>query len=757
VAVAEDSGQTMSGWLHALRRTWFVGFLLGMVLSAPLTVFAWIFSEPQFRSDAIFRVHTQAKPLAFATADQATANRNDMKSFKNTQKQMLLTPVVLNAALRTEGISNLPSIVESGDGMQFLSQSLTVTFPEDSELMRVELRSRHQHEARQILEAVVSSFMTEVVLAEQSDKMKRLNTLQKAYLDTDDKIRVKRTDLRKLVEALGAGDAQSLNLVQQTAVQQYGLMMSELTKTQLELLRAQGELESLEAMEKEAQKAKELAAQEASANGEEMPAAAASAAAAEELISPELQLALDRDATYTKLVNERDRIEVQIKQAQERLSGARQKTKLEQHNAQLEDVNKRISDRKSLLAAAIENSRPRSGAVENKGRRGIDDLHFRIAALKKQESTLRAEAERKETEGRRFGRSSIDVEMLRAEIASLEEVARSLHSEIERTKVELNASGRVALVSNASPAIPSGDLKKRVAVTGAACVIGLLSPMLILVLRDSSMRRLNTRHDVASTFDAPVVAEIPRIPAQYLRHGRVNSAESGQWSEILHESVATIATFVVRMAQSEDRRVLYIGSSTSGEGKTTVASRLAACLARSGHRTLLIDFDLYRPNINKSFGMENSNGVAEVLQGQQKLEDVVRTTAIPELAVLPAGHSPKHLLRHTLRGSLAKLFQEARLQYEFVIVDSSPLLSIAAMRTLAANTDGVLLVVRRDNTRMPLLEATVEVLQQAGAHLLGFVFSGTKAQPEYHYYSSAPRAKRLGVADASKKNAGGSN
>src|SRR5581483_3177992 len=143
----------------------------------------------------------------------------------------------------------------------------------------------------------------------------------------------------------------------------------------------------------------------------------------------------------------------------------------------------------------------------------------------------------------------------------------------------------------------------------------------------------------------------------------------------LIESVDAIRTMLLRNAGPENLRVLMVTSAVGSEGKTTLASNLAMSLARAGRKTLLLDCDLRRPAAHQLFEQTLQPGFSEVVLQEVELPDAVRpTTTDDNLFLLPAGHWDREVIQELAKSGVNGLFEKLREEFDFVIVDSHPVL-----------------------------------------------------------------------------------
>ena len=183
-------------------------------------------------------------------------------------------------------------------------------------------------------------------------------------------------------------------------------------------------------------------------------------------------------------------------------------------------------------------------------------------------------------------------------------------------------------------------------------------------------------------------------------------------------------------------RSLLVTSAAPAEGKTTTAANLAAAHAEQGQRTLLIDGDLRRPSVHRSFNIPGVVGLANVLRGEfHWREAVIQVEGMPELYVLPAGAPSRHSADLIGRG-LMEMIEEASADYDFVVVDAPPLLGFAEPLQMATAVDGVLVVARAGRTTRKAVAAVLATLNRVRAKTIGLVLNEVHRElsDSYNYY-----------------------
>lgn len=180
-------------------------------------------------------------------------------------------------------------------------------------------------------------------------------------------------------------------------------------------------------------------------------------------------------------------------------------------------------------------------------------------------------------------------------------------------------------------------------------------------------------------------------------------------------------------------RTVLLADTGSGEGRALVAANLAVALAQAGDATLLIDGDLRQSRLHALFGVPNEAGVSGFLRGEGEALPIV-ATAVPQLALLPAGPAPQHPAELLAGPRCAALLARAREAATFVIIDAPPISAVADGLALAAAADGVLLIVRAGKTRRPAAQRVKEQLERVGANLLGVVLTDAPVERGAYRY-----------------------
>ncbi|MGH2530227.1 MAG: polysaccharide biosynthesis tyrosine autokinase [Actinomycetota bacterium] len=287
-----------------------------------------------------------------------------------------------------------------------------------------------------------------------------------------------------------------------------------------------------------------------------------------------------------------------------------------------------------------------------------------------------------------------------------------------------------------SPASPSYALNIALAVAmGLGLGVGLA------FLRERLHDRLRGIADVESRAGAPVLATLPSV--SWVR-GRSTSLllDSPRTDPSVAEAYRTLRAGLLFAVGQLRAKVLLVTSPHPSEGKTTVTANLGLSLTRAGKRVIVVSGDLRRPWLQRLFPGEDGknssdrSGLTNLLRGETQLSEVLRTSWVPGLSMLPSGPLPPNYDQLLASGEMRKVLGELRHRSDLILIDSGPILGVADPIMLASEVDAVLLVVDGSkSTPGDIIEARQQ-LERVGARLIGTVINkfDSSRWGSYQYY-----------------------
>jgi capsular exopolysaccharide synthesis family protein len=269
------------------------------------------------------------------------------------------------------------------------------------------------------------------------------------------------------------------------------------------------------------------------------------------------------------------------------------------------------------------------------------------------------------------------------------------------------------------------------------------------VLMELVNPRIREADELTDMFPAPVLARVPQMGRRARKHDVFHMPPA------VREAYRSLQVQLDQDAGSS--RVIMLTSASSGDGKTSTAVSLSLALVAAGHRVILMDFDLRKPDIGRVLGIGPSEGLVGML-GSSTLEDVlVPAPKLPPLSVAPAGAGEDDFLLLTaLIRELGDVMAQARSLADYVIVDTSPLGEVSDALRLLPHVDDVILVARPNNTRRSEFQQLRDLLGRSGLPPLGLVLMGVSSGSSGRYYTygnvgQARRPNRLALGRRSSR------
>ena len=268
-----------------------------------------------------------------------------------------------------------------------------------------------------------------------------------------------------------------------------------------------------------------------------------------------------------------------------------------------------------------------------------------------------------------------------------------------------------------------------------ALLVGLGVPGGVLLLLNLANRRIQRPEDLAAVTSIPLLGMVA--------HG--TSAETAQRLPVpqgaIAEAFRSIRINLQYLSGGPDKKVIGITSSVPGEGKTFCAVHLAAELALSGHRVLLLECDLRRPTISNYFKFKDINnegpGLAAYLAGEASLAEVLRPSGIEGLDVLPCGAVPDNPTRLLESRAMDGLLERLRDDYDYLVLDTPPMGYVAEFFVLLRHFDASLYIVRQDYTTKNLLDQVDELHRAGKVSHLYMVLNDVRFAKTYGHHHKA--------------------
>ncbi len=259
-------------------------------------------------------------------------------------------------------------------------------------------------------------------------------------------------------------------------------------------------------------------------------------------------------------------------------------------------------------------------------------------------------------------------------------------------------------------------------------VLGLgigLGLAFLLELTDTSIK---SPSDVSRRVDLPLLGMVPHTSDVDDEIPDLRLAFQSHPGSLFCEAFRQIHTCLLFSGPASQRRTILVASASPLDGRTTVATNLAAATARAGRRVLLIDTNFRQPTIRQMFPQCSSEGLSSALVGRVAWRDLLAEVE-PNFHVLPAGTLPPNpaelLASEQMRAILAQMSEE----YDQVLLDSAPAMVVTDAVGLSSMVDGVVLVVRAGENTHGIVQRTRDMLNRVGAHIVGVVLNGVLATP----------------------------
>ena len=199
------------------------------------------------------------------------------------------------------------------------------------------------------------------------------------------------------------------------------------------------------------------------------------------------------------------------------------------------------------------------------------------------------------------------------------------------------------------------------------------------------------------------------------------------------EAYRSLRTNIQYSSFDNKYQTLVVTSANPGEGKSTVSGNLALVLAQGESKVLLVDCDMRRPSIHKTFKISNTYGISDLLVGNKKLESVANKYN-DNLSIVPAGKIPPNPAEMLASKAMTAFLEEMKNYFDYIVLDTPPLQAVTDAQVLSTKVDGSLIVVRAGVTKKDAVHNAVSIIKKVKGNIIGTVLNVAETKNDKYYY-----------------------
>ena len=409
-------------------------------------------------------------------------------------------------------------------------------------------------------------------------------------------------------------------------------------------------------------------------------------------------------------------------------------------------------------------------AMDQETRRVTASIESSYQEAKGKEDRLQEEMDKSRTHALGLNDAAVEYAILQREVDTNRDLYNSVLQRMKDVGLAAEArSSNVVIVDEAQPSTSPSSPQMSKSVTTSA-VLSLAGAVALAFLLEFLNNRLKTPEEVEQYLRLPNLAVVPvfsyveersrdglkairmarktvdstrktvdpnSVPTLLSRgHPRELIGASNPYS-VHGEAYRTLRTGILLSRAGAPPKLILMTSTTSGEGKTVTSTNTAVLFAHTGAKVLLIDADLRRPRCHRVFSMDKEPGLTEVLTGGRAVFEMIRPTQVEGLSILTSGSLPPNPTELLGSEKMKKILGELATSFDFIVLDSPPVLPVSDSVLLSTIVDGVVVVVNSSTTAKQQIRVACARLKYARSKIFGIVLNKVNLQsPEYKYYKN---------------------
>jgi len=386
--------------------------------------------------------------------------------------------------------------------------------------------------------------------------------------------------------------------------------------------------------------------------------------------------------------------------------------------------------------------------LQSETNKAVDHLRSQYLAALQRETMLRESFEKQKQEANKLNESAIEYSLLKRDVESNRTLYEGLLEKLKEAGVTAGLRSNNFRIVDAAR-VPTSPIEPNIPRNLAfALVLGAITGVGLAFLLENMDNTVRTPEQAQALSALPSLGMIPlgsKTTTHGLVTGRLALTPSQEAVEMvtqvrpqsqMAESYRALRTSLLLSNLGAPPKVILVTSARPQEGKTTTSINTAIVLSQKGVRVLLVDGDLRRPSIHKTLGMGPRSGLSNVLTGSATLAQTIAVSPmLPNLSILPAGTPPPNPAELLASSNMRDILAELREQFDHIVIDTPPTLSVTDAVVLSPGADATILVIRSSHTTKQALRRARDILMQVNAHVAGVLLNAVDlTSPDYYYY-----------------------
>ncbi|MDI6852066.1 MAG: polysaccharide biosynthesis tyrosine autokinase [Deltaproteobacteria bacterium] len=366
--------------------------------------------------------------------------------------------------------------------------------------------------------------------------------------------------------------------------------------------------------------------------------------------------------------------------------------------------------------------------VNSEVQRTLASIKADYEAALRTENFLREEAgrQRKEVEG--LQENLVQHNILKRDLQTNEQLYQALLARMKEASVASTmVASNAAVIQPAKPPLEPYKPKKALNMA-LAVLVGLMGGVGMAFLAEYLDSSIKTSEEMERVYRLPSLGVVPLLSTNSDRatsngDRQLALATYAKPMSMLAEAVFHLRTSLMLSMSGRPPGTILVTSPNPGEGKTTLSINLASAMLFGDNKVLIIDGDLRRPHINQMFEVLLEPGLSNYLTGSTQITEIIKETPVQNLYIIPAGPKPPHPIQLLSSPAFRSLLEELKQDFAHIVIDTPPIIGFADARVVAHMVDGVLLVIRHNQTSRDAGKLAIQLLNQAYGNILGVVLN----------------------------------